>query len=78
MTQSHEARQVLDALAVLEDRAGHAIALALIYPSTASTGRDTASILSTVLEKVQGIMQVDCSRCLKVGKQHTDDTAHCV
>lgn len=56
MGNAHVARKISNALAILKDLGGHAIALALVYPAADGTGGDTASILAAMLEIVQSLV----------------------
>ena len=57
----------------------HAVALALVYPAAGAAGRDSASILASVLKIVETLVQVnrrlDMGR-VGVGEDEPDDAAH--
>jgi hypothetical protein len=77
MSESHEAGQVGDARAILEDLGGHAVALALVEASASTATDDAGRILTAVLEKVESIMHFDRSRLrLRVAVNHSNDTTH--
>ena len=77
MGDAHEARQIDDALAILKDAGGHAIALALEYPAARPAGRNAAGILAAVLEVVETLVQVDGRLgARRVGKDETQNAAH--
>mgnify|MGYP001114871658 CR=1 FL=1 len=59
MGNAHVSGKVADSLAILKDLGGHAIALALEYPTASSTGGDTASILTAMLQIVQAFVKID-------------------
>lgn len=61
VTKAHEARQVGDPGAISKDPGGHAIALALVEAPTSTAAHDPGSILASVLEQVERI--VDLDRC---------------
>lgn len=56
MRNAHEAREISYALTILKDLGGHAIALALVYPTSRRAGRHAAGILSAVLKIVQALV----------------------
>ena len=62
MTKAHEARQVRDASAILEDLGGHAVALALVEASSSTTTDNACRILPAMLKQVQGIVYFDRGR----------------
>jgi hypothetical protein len=77
MSQSHEAGEVLYAFTVLEDLRGHSVALTLINSASGRTSGDTAGILTAMLEKIQGIVDVSGSRDrLRVSMDNGDNPTH--
>jgi hypothetical protein len=46
----------------MEHSGSYAIPLALVYPSTRCACRDAAGILTTVLEEIEGLMEVNAGR----------------
>jgi hypothetical protein len=77
MSQSHEAREVLNAFSVLEDLRGHSVALTLIDSASGRTSGDTAGILTAMLEKIQRIVDVSGSRDrLGVSMDDSDNATH--
>jgi len=76
MTDAHEAGKVGDARSFIEDFAGHAVALALVYAAARSARGDTAGILASVLQKVEGIVYFDSSGGFGVGVNDSNDAAH--
>ena len=77
MAKTHEAGEIGNTSTILEDLGGHAIALALVE-TTAGTAADyTSSVLSTVLEEVEGIVNLYRSGLrLGVAVDNGNDTAH--
>ena len=62
MSQSHKAGQICDSCSIVEDLCCHTISLALVNSTTWSACCDSAGILSAVLEKVEGFVEVDGGR----------------
>ena len=52
VAQSHEAREVRNTGAIVEDLGGHTIAFALMEAATRATADDTGSVLAAMLEKI--------------------------
>lgn len=61
MSQSHESWQVCDSCSIVEYLRCHAVSLALVDPSALGACCNPAGILSAVLEKVEGFVEVDGS-----------------
>ena len=79
MSNAHVAGKVYRALAIIKDLGGHAIALALEDPTTGAAGRDTTSILATMLQIVQALMQIGRGvRCVGIREDKGENTAHFV
>ena len=77
MGNAHVPGQVRDTLAVLEHLGRHAIALALEDAPASRACCDTTSILATVLEIVETLVQVDSSIGARgVGENKTENAAH--
>jgi len=64
----------------MEDLCRHAIAFALVYSSAGSTSSYATRILSSVLEVVQGVVEVGSrsrgGRVVDVTKNKAEDAAH--
>jgi hypothetical protein len=77
VTKTHVSGQVSDAGTVLEDLGGHAVALALVEATTGAAAHNTGGILTTVLEEIQSIVDLDgCCRRFRVSVNNGDDSAH--
>lgn len=77
MGNAHVAGKVYCALAVVKDLGGHAIAFALKDPTSRTTGRDTTSILTTVLKIVQALVQIGRGvRRIGIRKDKGENTTH--
>lgn len=61
MSNAHEAREVGNAGAVVEDFGSETIALALVDATIAGTGGNTASVLTTVLQVVESLVDLSGS-----------------
>lgn len=59
VTETHETGEICDSGAVVEDLGGHAIALALVEAATRGAGGYSASILASVLEQIQGVVNLN-------------------
>ena len=77
MTYTHETWKIWDAFTVVEDFGCHTVAFALVDPASTGTGCDTTCILTTMLEKVECVVNVCCSGCGSVvAVYHSYDTTH--
>ena len=62
MSQPHEAGQICDSRSIIEDFCCHTISLALVDSATWSACCNSAGILSAMLEKVEGFVEIDGGR----------------
>ena len=77
MGDAHVPGEVGDALAVLKDVGGHAVALTLEYPATGGARRDAARILAAVLQIVETLVQVGGGiSARRVGEDESENAAH--
>jgi len=80
VSETHETWEVLHSGSIMEDLGSHSIAFALIYSSTGGTSSYATSILSSVLEIVQRIVEVGSGSCGRritdVAKDESEDSAH--
>ena len=77
MAKTHEAWEVGNTSTILEDLGGHAVALALVETTTSTAADYTSSILSAMLEQIEGIMDLDRSGLrLGVAVDNSNDTTH--
>jgi len=77
MSETHEARKVRDARAVLKNLGGHTVTLALVKASTSAATDNTSGILAAMLEEVEGIVHLNRGRLrLWITVDHRNDTAH--
>jgi hypothetical protein len=77
MSETHESRQICNSCAIVEDFCGHAISLALIYSTAGSACCDSTGILSTVLEEVEGFVEIDGGGVGSgIGQNEGENTAH--
>jgi hypothetical protein len=63
VAEAHEARELRDAGAVVEDLGCHSVALALVEAAARGTGDDACGILPAVLEQVERIVDFNGGRC---------------
>src|SRR5690606_1556799 len=76
MSNSHPAGKILASFAILKHSARHSISLALIYPTTISTGCDTTGILTSMLEEIKSLMEIINGVTLWVGEENSYNTTH--
>lgn len=77
MGDAHVSRQVGNPLAILKHLGCHAIALALEYPAAGAACRNATGVLTSVLEVVEALVQVDSGfDARRVGEDETENAAH--
>lgn len=77
MSKTHEAWEVSNAGAVVKDLGCHAVPFALVETTARAAGCNTTGILATVLEQIEGIVDLDGSGGGGgIRMDYGDDTAH--
>lgn len=78
MPNSHASRKVHDVLLNTDNFSAEAISLAGVNLSSRSTSSNSASILSSVLENGETIVDVLDSGSVRIGQDDRDDSTHVV
>lgn len=76
MTNSHVSGQIHQLLRIPENFRAKTVSFAGVEFSAGSAGRDTAGVLTAMLENGKGIVNVFHGRTVGIGEYGGDDSAH--
>jgi len=76
MSQAHKAGKVGYSGTIVEDLGGHTISLALVYTTAGAACCDSTSILTAMLQKIEGIVNLDGGLGVRICVDDGDNTAH--